>query len=140
MSETKKGNTAMKAPQELYNLIEALKEAQQSVDALSAAKRELEKEKRNIDKIISDIKDQIITIFISNNKKTLDDDNVNIVIKAKPVKPVVIDENLVPDEYFEQRKVLSKTAINDAWANGIRMDGVALDNGGYTMAVKWKDI
>lgn len=54
--------------------------------------------------------------------------------KTNPSKPIVIDENLVPDAY--KKKIIDKTAINEAIKNGAIIDGVSFDNGSESIIVR----
>lgn len=56
--------------------------------------------------------------------------------KTLPPKPIVTNENKVPDLY--KKKVIDKTAINQAIKEGEHIDGVSMDNGGEIITIRVK--
>jgi hypothetical protein len=76
-------------------------------------------------------------------KAVLDDFLNNGVVPAKPFevrrlppKPIIIDESKLPDKFVKIERKIDKKLINDCFKDGEMIDGVALDNGGYTVAVR----
>ncbi len=53
-----------------------------------------------------------------------------------PPKPIVIDESKIPDDYFDIKKVLRKSDVNQAIKDGYEIDGVAMDNGGTSLTIR----
>lgn len=57
-------------------------------------------------------------------------------IRSVPPKPIVIDESKIPDKFFRTKRELDKKLVNECFKNGEQIEGVTLDNGGYTVAFK----
>ena len=60
------------------------------------------------------------------------------VISEKPRKPVVVNEELLPDNFIKVERKVDKKAINEAYKNGEEIPGVMLDNGGLILTVRSK--
>lgn len=61
-----------------------------------------------------------------------------LIIKKVPPKPIVIDEDKLPDRFWKVKREINKADINKAVKDGEMIEGVAMDNGGYTLAIKAK--
>lgn len=59
-------------------------------------------------------------------------------IRAGSVRPVVTDENEVPDEYKKTEIIIDKIAIADAVKNGVVIPGVELSNSMPSLTLKVK--
>ena len=55
-------------------------------------------------------------------------------IRNLPKKVIVIDESKIPEKFFKVEKKLDKKKLNQAYFDGEDIDGVALDNGGVSVA------
>lgn len=60
----------------------------------------------------------------------------SVIFKQVPPKPIVTDESKLPERFFRIEKKVNKTAINEAIKNGEEIEGVTMDNGGLTIAIK----
>ena len=127
----------MQVPKELLQLFDEIKQVESDIDVVKAVIKSAQDEKKHLDKRAKDLRNQAILIFLKNDKKKLKQDGFTASVRMRAPKPIITDEALVPEKFFEFKKVLSKTAINDAWANGERPEGVALDNGGHVLTIKW---
>jgi Leu/Phe-tRNA-protein transferase len=58
-----------------------------------------------------------------------------LIIKKVPPKIIVVNEDLIPDSFWRVKRELDKVKINKACEHGM-IAGVALDNGGVTLAIK----
>lgn len=59
-----------------------------------------------------------------------------VSLKWNQPKPVVIDENLVPDRFVNLKREIRKADINEAIKNGEIIEGVSMDNGSTSIAVR----
>ncbi len=57
-------------------------------------------------------------------------------IRKVAPKPIIIDEDSIPDEYFNIKKTIDKKAINVAIKDKIMVDGVTMDNGGVSLMIR----
>lgn len=57
------------------------------------------------------------------------------VMKVNP-KPIVTDESKIPDKFWKVTKSIKKAELNQAVKDGEVIEGVTLDNGGYTLTRK----
>lgn len=57
-------------------------------------------------------------------------------IRRVPPKLIIIDESKLPEKFVKIERKIDKKLINDCFKDGEHIDGVALDNGGYTVAVR----
>lgn len=53
-----------------------------------------------------------------------------------PCKPVITDESKIPAMFKKTSVSIDKAAINQAIKDGLEIDGVTLDNGGVTYAIR----
>lgn len=82
------------------------------------------------------MKDILGYIMDCANEKSYKGVAGTVAKKHNPPKPVVTDESKVPDEY--KKKVIDKTAINQAVKDGKQIEGVSMDNGSETITVRTK--
>ena len=54
--------------------------------------------------------------------------------RTNPAKPRVIDEDLLPDEFFT--RTLSKSKLNAAIKDGEQFEGVVMDNGSTSLNIR----
>lgn len=60
-----------------------------------------------------------------------------ISVKKTPPKPMVLDESLIPSQFFKpQPPKLDKAAINEAIKSGKTVAGVQMDNGGISLQIR----
>lgn len=102
---------------------------------LEASKKELETRIKKVRLEMQVLKDCII-------KEYLDDGVIpfGLSVKRLPPKAVIIDEDKIPEAFWRIKKELNKTEINKAMKDGLGVDGVMMDNGGYTVAIKAQNV
>lgn len=61
-----------------------------------------------------------------------------VTIKSVPPKPIIQDENLVPDRFYKIERKLQKSLVNQAVKDGEQVPGVVMDNGGETITIRIK--
>lgn len=61
-----------------------------------------------------------------------------VSLRRVPPKPFVIEETLVPEEFWRVKREINKTAINEAVKAGQTVPGVGMDNGGTSITVRMK--
>lgn len=100
----------------------------------------LRNEKRRIDAEIKrleirqeQIKAQMIEEYLEHGVLPEQD---MLHIRKVPPAVVVTDETKIPDRFFKIERKLDKRALNEAFKSGETIDGVTLDNGGYTIAIR----
>jgi hypothetical protein len=59
-----------------------------------------------------------------------------VSVKAVAPKPLIQDEDQIPDDYKKTTISIDKSAINEAVKNGETVPGVTLDNGGMTTQIR----
>lgn len=57
------------------------------------------------------------------------------VMKVNP-KPIITDESKIPEKFWKVTKSIKKAELNQAVKDGEVIEGVTLDNGGYTLTRK----
>jgi hypothetical protein len=57
-------------------------------------------------------------------------------IRRVPSKLIVIDESRIPEKFIKVERKIDKKQINECSKLGEYIEGVTLDNGGYTVAVR----
>lgn len=62
----------------------------------------------------------------------------SIAISDRSGQPVIIDESKIPDRFFKTERVLMKSEINEAVANGEVIDGVSISNGKQVVTIRIK--
>lgn len=94
--------------------------------------------KRNIDTAIKQVESQMEGLKTKMIAEYLEDGVVpgdGISVRKVPPSPQVTDELSVPDKYWKVKREIDKTKINNAIKEGVQIPGVAMSNGGYTLAV-----
>lgn len=61
-----------------------------------------------------------------------------VSIRDVPPKPIVLDESLLPSDYFKEVRTVDKALINQAIKDGYSIPGVGMDNGGITLTIRTK--
>lgn len=82
------------------------------------------------------VKDIIAHIMVCAGEKSYKGDFGTVTKKNNPPKPIVTDAEKVPDQY--KKKVIDKTAINEAIKNGEIIEGVSMDNGSESITIRVK--
>lgn len=57
-------------------------------------------------------------------------------VRSVPRKLIVTDETKLPDKFFKIERTLKKAELNKAFQDGEELEGVTLDNGGITLAIR----
>jgi|AKVG01.1.fsa_nt_gi hypothetical protein len=97
------------------------------VDQLQARKKAAE---RRQDKL----RDLIGTLLTESGQNQYKGVEGTVSFKTVPPKPIIQDELQVPPEYCKLS--VDKTAINQAYKNGMNVPGCTLDNGGTTLMIR----
>ena len=88
-----------------------------------------QKERRtSLEKKISRLKEYLRINFEKTNTEKIESDYIVIAVYKNPVKVNIIDENLVPKEFFQYKetKLLNKDKIKDSLKNGEDVPGCEL--------------
>ena len=80
----------------------------------------------------NEVKEQMIADYLNNG--VLPDDG--LIVKKIPPKLIVTDESKLPDKFFKTERKLNKAGLNKEFKAGNYYAGCAMDNGGYTLAIK----
>jgi len=80
----------------------------------------------------NEIKQGIIDDYLNNG--VLPDDG--LIVKRVPPKLIVTDESKLPDKFWRVKREIDKAALNAEFKSGNFYEGCAMDNGGYTLAIK----
>lgn len=113
-------------------------EAIAQADSCSALKETYYFREKRFQARADDMKDVIRLIMNCAGEKKFQGVSGTVSVKSVPPKPVILDEAMVPDKFFEIKKVLSKTLINEAIKNGESITGVSMDNGNETISIRVK--
>lgn len=112
----------------LYNddeLLKLRKKKKQFVDEIDSQIKDLEAKQEVL-------KEQIIREYLEDGVCP----SGIIHIKKLPRGVIVTDESKIPDQFFKIERKLDKKALNEAVKGGETIDGVTLDNGGYTIMIR----
>jgi hypothetical protein len=88
-----------------------------------------QKERRtSLEKKISRLKEYLRINFEKTNTEKIESDDIVIAVYKNPVKVNIIDEDLVPKEFFQYKetKLLNKDRIKDSLKNGEDVPGCEL--------------
>lgn len=104
---------------------------------LSDIALKLENSKRALDDRLKKVKKEMEIAKEAIIQEYLEDGVVpfSLIVKKLPPKPVVIDEYKIPEKFWLVKREINKLEINKAFGKE-PIDGVILDNGGYTVAIK----
>lgn len=77
-------------------------------------------------------------------KQTMIDDYLNngvcpddgLIVKKIPPKLIITDESKIPERFWRVKREINKAELNREYKAGNMYEGTAMDNGGYTLAIK----
>lgn len=98
---------------------------------LENSKRQLDSRLKAVRAEMEKAKDAIIQEYLEDGVVQF-----NLTIKKAPPKPIVTDESKIPDQFWKVERKLDKSALNKAVKEGEAFDGVAMDNGGFTVSIR----
>lgn len=110
-------------------------QAENNIYALKNKKREVEKAIKEQETIKLSLKDQMVEEFLESGVCY---DDLGLHIRKVSPKPIITDPDRIPENFMKVKKEIDKTKINAAFKLGESVDGVTLDNGGYTIMFKAK--
>lgn len=102
---------------------------------LENSKRELDKRLAETRRLMEDAKRAIVEEYLEHGVVPM-----NLTIKKVPPKPVITDEDKIPDRFWKVKREIDKAALNKAVKNGVTFEGVTMDNGNYTVAIRAQDV
>ncbi len=94
--------------------------------------RQIKEIKQKNEQVENTCKDDLISWKDVGHKGVIVE-NIVYGLKWNPPKPIVTDESKLPDRFFKIKKELSKSLVNQAIKDGEQLEGVALDNGSYSL-------
>lgn len=94
--------------------------------------------KTRFEKKADSMKDIIGAIMNAAGERKYTGALATVSIRDNAPKPIVLDESLVPDEYFETKKSLQKSLVNQAVKDGYSIPGIGLDNGSVSLTIRIK--
>lgn len=87
--------------------------------------------RRSIENSIDRLKENLKNAMIATGKEKIKTDLFNVTVVNNPVAVNVIDEKLIPEEYFKVEIIrkLDKLSLRDAIKNGEEIQGAELTQG-----------
>lgn len=87
--------------------------------------------RRSIENSIDRLKENLKDAMIATGKEKIKTDLFNVTVANNPVAVNVIDEKLIPEEYFKVEIIrkLDKLSLRDAIKNGEEIQGAELTQG-----------
>jgi len=107
-------------------------------DAAKALKDTYAAREKSFDSKANKMRDIVLELLISAGETKYQGAAGTASLKNVAAIAVVVDENLIPDDYFETKKVLNKSLINKAFKDGYEIPGVVAGNGGMTVQIRTK--
>ena len=116
-----------------------IKNLEGSVTALKAEIDRMTDRKKSIENNIERLKENLKNAMIETGKEKIKTDLFNIKIADNPYAVNVIDETLIPEEYFKVEIIrkLDKVTLKDDMKNGQIIKGAELTQG-KGLRIKWK--
>lgn len=96
-------------------------------DRKSAAERRMEK-----------MRLVLIDCMNASGEKSWRGPEATISLTVQKPKPVISDESLIPDKFWNVKREINKSAINEAFKDGEQVPGTSLDNGGQSITIRSK--
>lgn len=108
-----------------------IKNLEGSVTALKAEIDRMTDRKKSIENNIERLKENLKNAMIATGKEKIKTDLFNVTVVNNPVAVNVIDEKLIPEEYFKVEIIrkLDKLSLRDAIKNGEEIQGAELMQG-----------
>ena len=103
-----------------------------NLEHLASGIKEIEsnqkKRRSALEKKIQRLKDYLRINFEKTNTDRLESEDIVIAIYKNPIKVNVVDEDLIPEEFFniKENKVLNKDMIKESLQNGNKIPGCEL--------------
>jgi|TARA_A200000159_G_scaffold154400_1_gene167217 hypothetical protein len=103
-----------------------------NLEHLASGIKEIEsnqkKRRSALEKKIQRLKDYLRINFEKTNTDRLESEDIVIAIYKNPIKVNVVDEDLIPEEFFniKENKVLNKDMIKESLQNGSNVPGCEL--------------
>jgi hypothetical protein len=104
-------------------------------DACKALADKYAARKKAIEKRGEDMK-SVMEVIMSCANETKYVGTATVSVREVKPKPIVQDENKVPNEYKKTTVSIDKTAINKAVKDGKTIAGVVMDNGSTTLTIR----
>ena len=116
-----------------------IKNLEGSVTALKAEIDRMTDRKKSIENNIERLKENLKNAMIETGKEKIKTDLFNIKVADNPYAVNVIDETLIPEEYFKVEIIrkLDKVTLKDDMKNGQIIKGAELMQG-KGLRIKWK--
>ena len=96
------------------------------VEALKAEEKRLQERRRSLEKKHDNMKSYLQEQMIAADMDKVPSTLFKIAIRNNPPKVSVLDENVIPDNYFITKRQLDKTTLKDALKNGEEIEGAQL--------------
>lgn len=119
------------------DVFEQLESLQMDIDGVTKVKHRAESTLLKLNQKFDLLKIDAINILLKERDEGSTGHIVgNVVYAAKvvPQKLIVTDETKIPEKFFKVKKELNKADLNKAFKEGESIDGVTLDNGGFTLS------
>ena len=106
-------------------------ELDDNLNYLQSRKQSIEIEIRRVKNEIEDVKQAILSAYEKDGECP-----VNLTVANVPPKPIISDEELIPERFIKVTKSVDKSAINKAIKEGEAVAGVTMSNGDITLRIK----
>jgi hypothetical protein len=116
--------------------IEKRTEAQVMAQGCKELEQTYKQRKQSWEKKAEAMRDYIGVIMNAADETSYKGSAGTVSVKPVAPKPLISDENQIPDTYKTTTITIDKSAINEAVKNGETVPGVTLDNGGMTTQIR----
>jgi len=113
-------------------------EAQVFAEGCKELEQNYKQRKQSWEKKADAMRDFIGTLMSAAGETSYKGSAGTVSVKQVAPKPLIQDEDAVPDEYKKTTISIDKGAINEAVKNGETIPGIGMDNGGITTQIRTK--
>ncbi len=111
------------------NYAKVIKNQEGNINALKTEINRLTDKKKSIENNVDRMKESLKDSMITTGKERIKTDLFNISVANNPEAVTVIDEALIPDEFFKVEKKLDKTLLKETIKHGHEIPGAVLTQG-----------
>ena len=116
-----------------------LEQAHRDLDAIKAILSDYGLQKKATEKKIEGLEEKALSGLLEDKEQgsvgRIVGNTVYSLMRVNP-KPIITDESKIPDKFWKIEKSIKKAELNQAIKDGEVIEGVMLDNGGYTITRK----
>lgn len=120
----------------LTALVGSMRDSESMAKAITDRIKTMQERRDRVEYRVESLRKIIFQLMEAADLRKVELPEATLSFRTVPAGVVVMDEAAIPSEYFETKKVLSKTRLRAALDAGATIEGASLGNGGVALAVR----